>query len=214
MKFTSRTTVAAAILAAALANAAAVAQGTGAANVGSDPHHPSGAAAGTSSATQPLPSQAQAPQPPGQSGMGMMGGSSQAGGMAMPMMGGMMDHMQMMTMMQYRIEGRLAFLMTELAISTAQLPQWNAYADLVRTFGKARSPMGGMMGGGMMGTGTMPGAATPTWPDRLAAQEQMLEQRLGFVKKLKSAAAALYAALDDQQKKTWDELMMSPMGAM
>lgn len=34
------------------------------------------------------------------------------------------------------VEGRLAFLKTELKITYTQAPQWNAYADAVRANGK------------------------------------------------------------------------------
>ena len=126
--------------------------------------------------------------------------------MGMPMMGGMMEHMSGMRMLRDRPEGRLAFLKTELAITDAQLPQWNAYAEAVRAEAKGHG------GGTMMGGG--PGASAASWPDRLAAQEAALQQRLDAVRKMKGVATALYSALDDEQKKTADELIRGPMGGM
>ncbi|WP_374313015.1 Spy/CpxP family protein refolding chaperone [Dongia sp.] len=54
------------------------------------------------------------------------------------------------------IEGRLAFLKTELKITDAQAPQWNAYADAMRANAKRMGDMfGDMMSKGMMGPGMM-----------------------------------------------------------
>ncbi len=54
------------------------------------------------------------------------------------------------------IEGRLAFLKTELKITDAQAPQWNAYADALRANAKQMGEMfGDMMSKGMMGPGMM-----------------------------------------------------------
>ncbi len=137
---------------------------------------------------------------PGGGGMGMMG----SGGMSH--MGGMMDHMAMMQMMGERTEGRLAFIKAELAITEAQLPAWNAYADVVRAEAKRRSA-----GMPMMGHGAVPAA---TWIDRLTRQEQDMEQRLDSLRRLKGVSAALYAALSATQKKTADEVLGGPMGRM
>jgi LTXXQ motif family protein len=42
----------------------------------------------------------------------------------------------------------------------------------------------------------------------------MLSARLETLRSFKSAVDPLYAALSDEQKKTADELLMSPMGMM
>lgn len=119
----------------------------------------------------------------------------------------MMEQMAAMRMMRNRPEGRLAFLKAELAITDAQLPQWNAYSDLVRAEAKAHA--GGGHGHMMMGS-----AKVQTWPERLAAQEHELHQKLDAVRKQQVAAAALYDVLSDAQKKTADELLKGPMGGM
>jgi hypothetical protein len=156
-------------------------------------HHP----AGTASA-------APSPGIPG----GMMSG---AGGM--PMMGMMqimmgedrMSSMPMMAAMAGHVEGRLAFLKTELKITDAQLPLWNAVADAIRANAKAM----GAMGEGMMGS-----TQASTLPDKLATREKILTGRLEALRKLKAAVDPLYPAFSDEQKKTADELLMSPMGMM
>jgi LTXXQ motif family protein len=149
-------------------------------------HHPADSAAG-----RQMPGGAMAGMSGGMPMMGMMG---PGGGM-------------MMRMMQGHVEGRLAFLKTELKITDAQLPLWNAVAEAIRA--NAKSGMGMMeeMAGGMMGQGA-------NLPDRFAAREKMMAARLDALRRLKSAVDPLYAALSDDQKKTADELLMSPMGMM
>jgi hypothetical protein len=137
---------------------------------------------------------------------GMPGG---AGGT--PMMGMMrmmmgQDGMGGMAMMAGHVEGRLAFLKTELKITEAQLPLWNAVADAIRANAKS---MGDMSGGMMMGA-----SQATTLPDKLTMQEKMMTAHLEALRKLKSAVDPLYAALSDEQKKTADELLMGPMGMM
>ena len=53
-----------------------------------------------------------------------------------------------------------------------------------------------------------------TLPDKLAERETMLTARIEVVRKLKAAADPLYAALNADQKKTADEIMLGPMGMM
>ena len=156
-------------------------------------HHP----AGTSSAT------------------GMQGPGMQGGGMAGP--GGMPGMMRMMMgqdgmagmsmMMAEHVEGRLAFLKTELKITDAQLPLWNAVAEAIRTNAKSMSEM---MSGGMMG-----GSQMATLPEKLALHEKMMTAHLEGLRRLKTAVDPLYAALSPEQKKTADEVMGSMgMGMM
>ncbi len=133
----------------------------------------------------------------------------------MPMMGTMgmmmghggMDHFAMMaTAMSEHVEGRLAFLKTELKITDAQLPLWNNFAQAVRDNGKA---MASMMQGGMIGMNQ-----SVTIPDKLAIRERMMTAHLEALRKLKTAVDPLYAAFTDEQKKAADQLMLSPMGMM
>ena len=149
--------------------------------------------AGSALAQQPQHDEHHPPAPPAAAGPGMPGGM--AGGGDMPMMGAMARH----------VEGRLAFLKTELKITDAQLPLWNALADAMRANAKNM----GDMAGGMMG-----GSETATLPDKLAMREKMMTAHLEALRRFKAAVDPLYAALSDEQKKTADELMIGPMGMM
>ena len=162
---------------------------------------------GTALAQQPQHDEHHPSAPPATAGPGMPGGM---GGGDMPMMGMMRmmmgrDGMSMMGAMARHVEGRLAFLKTELKITDAQLPLWNAVADAMRANAKSM----GDMAGGMMG-----GSETATLPDKLAMREKMMTAHLEALRKFKAAADPLYAALSDEQKKTADELLISPMGMM
>ncbi|MEK7754127.1 MAG: Spy/CpxP family protein refolding chaperone, partial [Acidobacteriota bacterium] len=168
------------------------------------------------------PAQAQ-PAPAAPGGMEMKGGATDGmkggGMMGGSMMGG--DMSRMMTMMHSgmmggdmplkHVEGRLAFLKTELKITSAQEPQWTKFADVVRSTAKsaegknAGAAKPAMMQGGMKAS---------TAPDRLAHYEKTLTARLETVRALKAAVDPLYASLSDDQKKVADELLMGPMGIM
>src|SRR5260370_16161228 len=117
-------------------------------------------------------------------GPGMLGGTM-AGTGDMPMMGMMrmmmgrdgMSGMPMMGAMTGHVEGRLAFLKTELKITDAQLPLWNAVADAIRANAKGMSGMSG----GMMGS-----KQTATLPDKLALREKMMTTHLEALRRLKA----------------------------
>lgn len=142
--------------------------------------------------------------------------SGQSGGMGPNMMrGGMMDGRGMMSMMNMmammgarhgveHIEGRLAFIKTELKITDAQLPQWNAFADAVRENAKSMSEMHQSMGAQQN---------TPkTLPERLAFEDKALTAHLGALKKTEGALDKLYAALSPEQKEIADQIIVGPMG--
>ena len=139
-------------------------------------------------------------------GSGMPSGAM-AGAGDMPMMGMMRMMMSRdgMGAMSGHVEGRLAFLKTELKITDAQLPLWNAVADAIRANAKGM----GAMSDGMMRANQ----ATPL-PDKLTMREKMMTALLEALRRFKSAVEPLYAALSDEQKKTADELLMGPMGMM
>ena len=159
-------------------------------------HHPAGSPPAAAAPNSGMPGGVMA----GAGGMPVMGMMrmmmGQDGMAGMPMMAGMAGH----------VEGRLAFLKTELKITDAQLPLWNAFAQTARENAKE---MEGMMQGGMMGM-----SQSETLPDRLALREKMMAAHLEALRKLKTAVNPLYAALSDEQKKTADELLMGPMGMM
>src|SRR5579864_8933540 len=137
-----------------------------------DQHHPGTAAgpAGTrrSGMAQGMPggSMGAAGNMPMMSMMRMMMGQEGTGGMAM-MANAMTEH----------VEGRLAFLKTELKITDAQLPLWNKFAQAVRDNAKA---MGSVMQGGTMGMNQ-----SVKLPDKLAMREKMMTAHLEALRKLK-----------------------------
>ena len=163
--------------------------------------------AGPALAQQPQHDEHHPSAPPAAAGPGMPGGMAGGGDMPMSMMRMMMgrDGMGMMGAMARHVEGRLAFLKTELKITDAQLPLWNAVADAMRANAKTM----GDMAGGMMG-----GSQAAALPDKLAMREKMMTAHLEALRKFKAAADPLYAALSDEQKKTADELLIGPMGMM
>jgi hypothetical protein len=139
-------------------------------------------------------------------GGGMMGGK-------MPMM----DMVKMMEMMRQsgdgmgmdttdHIEGRVAFLRTELKITEAQQPAWNAFADALRANAKALGEMrGSMMSQQGAGAGLV---------EKLAFQEKWLAARLDGTRAMKSTLTNLVSTFSDDQKKTADELLAPQMGMM
>lgn len=167
------------------------------------------------------PADQQTPPSQGQPRAGGMGGSSGKQGMmggGGGMMGGKMSMMDMMPMMGAmrqsgggagmatidRVEGRIAFLRTELKITDAQSGAWNAFADALRanakSLGEVRSSI---MAGAQQSLG-----------DRLSLQEKWLAARLEGVRAIRSALTTLAATLSDDQKKTADELLGPHMGIM
>lgn len=140
----------------------------------------------------------------GMMGPGMQGGMMMCPGMMdMPMMQGMRSGMMMGGPGQH-IEGRIAFLKTELGITPEQEEVWSAYADALR---EAATSMQGMHD--QMMSGGMPA----TLPERLEWHDQMMSSRLEALKALRAAAVPLYNALSPEQKQTADALMMG-MGMM
>ncbi len=209
-------------------------------------HHPPGTSAAPAAPAPGVPPGSQPGQPPGM-GMGMMGGGAGAGMMSgdmgammrnmMPMMHGMMAQRGMermdgpMGMMApNRVEGRIAFLRTELQITDAQTAAWNAFADALRGEARGMAAMRGRMMGGPMPAmpmppgpmppgqrppGAMPGGATPaaspSFPDHADQMVQMLTARLEATRAIATAGRGLYAVLTDAQKKTADELLVMHM---
>lgn len=160
------------------------------------------------------------PQPAGQAAAtepGRRPGGAGMMGMTCPMMGG-------------HVEGSLAFIKTELKITDAQGSAWNNFADAYRAFAASKPAMmmqgGGMMSGGMtggesggmaQGNSAMPqGRSAMSYPDRMKAHMQMMEEHVEAGKKFAPAAEALYASLTAEQKKAADDLlpMFTMMGGM
>lgn len=180
-------------------------------------------------ATPAAPAQtAQAAPAPGGAPMGggMMGaapGTPGAGGMMGGNIGAMMQEMMpmmrtmmmregmgrlgggMMPMMGTRhIEGRIAFLKAELAITDAQLPQWNAFAAVLRANTKT---MAGLHA-------TMAKSPPSSAPDRADQMVAYMAARLDTLKTTSAALRTFYGMLSAEQKKSADELLVPGMGRM
>jgi len=141
-----------------------------------------------------------------------MPGMMQGGGMPMGREGmgheGMMGPGMMMCHMGEHVEGRLAYLKTELKVTEAQMPQWNAFADAFRAIGQKVAQQCATMkehGGGMM---------SADLPERLTMIEQHMTMHLDSLRAIKAALLPLYAVLSDEQKKTANEIIKGPMGMM
>jgi LTXXQ motif family protein len=158
--------------------------------------------------------------PQGQSGSPMMGGwmmgphGMMGAGMGPGMMGmgpGMMawsgSGRGMCTAMAGHTDGRLAYLKAELKITNAQEPLWASYAAAVQDNAKA------MLGhcNAMM---SQRGSSTLNLPDRLEKHEQFMAAHLESIRAMNKALKPLYAALDDAQKQTIDQLFFGSMGMM
>ena len=166
-----------------------------------DPHHPAG--------------QPPAGAMPG--GPGQPGGMGASGGQGMMMGGDMAKMMSMMQMMHggmmpvgagpgamrplERIEGQLAFFRTELKITDAQTPRWNAFAETIR-------------GAATRLRQAMEAKPAATAPEQLERRTAMLTAQLDAMRAVQTTAKPLYDALSDEQKKTADELMAQHFVAM
>jgi hypothetical protein len=103
-----------------------------------------------------------------------------------------------------RIEGRLAFIKTELKITEPQTAAWNELAEAVRTSVKRHNERIEAFLTGKTKTGTL--------PERLDAQEQFLSVRLDEIKQIKGSLNKLYAVLSDDQKKEADNIVLPVVG--
>jgi len=106
-----------------------------------------------------------------------------------------------------QIDNWISFAKENIKITDAQLPQWSAFADVIRgnsqKFADSR--------GGKANV-TMPIAATI--PERLDQMERYLTIQLELVKATKEALPALYKVLSDEQKKAADNYIRGPLGML
>ena len=102
------------------------------------------------------------------------------------------------------VEGRLAYLKSELNITAEQQQAWDAYAAAV----SARVDLMQGMHEGMAET-MRTGTATERMDARISGMEAMLES----MKAMKPATDGLYAVLKDEQKAVADELIGGDCGA-
>ncbi|WP_434725288.1 Spy/CpxP family protein refolding chaperone [Mesorhizobium sp. RIZ17] len=175
-------------------------------------HHKTGGGDGSPPAAATEKAEEAAPS----SAMPMMTGSSMSNNivsngmmkMMMDMMSG--DDSPMGQMMSpEHVEGRIAFLSTELKLTKAQRPLWDALAEALRAnASSAKDAMAKMPAGMMSGD-----SGTPV--KRIELQERMLSTRLEGLRRLKVALEPFYASLDDAQKAVADKLLMpAPTGMM
>lgn len=137
-----------------------------------------------------------------QPGMAPMQGAGPAAtpGMGMGAMGGM----QAMGSSAARLEGRIAFLRTELRITDAQAAAWDAFANTLRSgrehLDAARAAL-------------QEGATTVDPMARLESFERHLRERAETMHMTRMAFDTLYAQLDDAQKRVATSTMLPFIGA-
>lgn len=119
-----------------------------------------------------------------------------------PMMGMMMGGGP--CMMIKRTEGALAFLKTELKITPAQDKPWGSFAAAFRAAAADKPAHGGPKGPGMKhGKGE-----AATFPEKVGHHTAMMDAHHAGFKALSDAAKPLYDALNAEQRKTADEVLM------
>jgi hypothetical protein len=103
-----------------------------------------------------------------------------------------------------RVEGRLAFLKTELKITEAQTGAWNQLADAIRAAAKRRNErMKSIFAGDRQ---------RKTLPERVEVQEQFMTARLDEIKQIKASLKGLYDALTEEQRKDADDVVFPMVG--
>jgi hypothetical protein len=126
-----------------------------------------------------------------------------------PMMGGRWGGQAsyMCTVMTSHIEGRLAYLKTELKITDAQGSLWDAYANAARQNAQAMAAHCTTMT-------SKPGTAGLSLPDRLDQHEKLMAAHLDAIRAVGKTLKPLYAALSDTQKQAANQLFWGSMGMM
>ena len=166
-----------------------------------DAHHPDGATASPAPMQPPTPERGASMQ-----GMaGMMDGDM---GRMMQMMHWQMAAQHAMRPFEH-IEGQLAFYRAELRITEAQQPQWNAFAEAVRTASGTlrQAVMQAVQQGGPTG------GAVPA-PEQMERRIALLTTQADAMRTMQAAARPLYGALSAEQKRTADALMEEHLRGM
>lgn len=109
--------------------------------------------------------------------------------------------------MARHIDGRLAFLKTELAITAEQEKLWEDYATVAKANAKSLQERCDAAKEKWKDAKEKGDAKRPPLPERLDARAQSLEARLEALRAKTGALKPLYDALNDEQKKTADELI-------
>ncbi|WP_163266921.1 Spy/CpxP family protein refolding chaperone [Chelativorans alearense] len=107
-----------------------------------------------------------------------------------------------------RVDGRLAYMKTELKITPDQTAAWDAFAAIVKTSTEAHNDMMRSMAE-QYDDGKM---FDKPLPERLAWQISQMETRLEQMKSVKTATDDLYTVLADEQKAVADDIVLPMMG--
>jgi len=175
---------------------------------GHEGHHPAGQ---PEAQAAPAPDAAMPMHGMHMQGM-QMGGGKDAGAAGCPMMGGMKHDSGMnmgmgMGMPFEHIEGRIAFLQTEIGITDAQREQWNTFAAALRRNAEVHRSMHDQMMG--------PDASAPqTWLQKVQQKARMMSSHAEALKAVDTAAGPLYAVLTEDQRQKAESLLSGTMGMM
>ncbi len=126
--------------------------------------------------------------------------------LAQPMMGGGQGGGGGQCMMMQRTEGALAFLKTELKIASSQEKAWNDFAEAYRNAAGGDHKEHGKKQDGHKAHGKPDKAKS--FLDKAQHHIEMMDMHHAGFKKVYDAAKPLYEALDTDQRKTADELLM------
>ena len=146
-----------------------------------------------------------------QSGRGpaMMGGDMSQ---MMEMMGQMMAACQRPgmsnpggTSLFSHLDGQLAYYKAELRITDAQLPQWNAFADVARTSASKLQPAYML---------AMQVGVSASVPEQLDRRMALLSVLIETEKEAAAPLKALYAVLSPEQQKAADGMLAEHLQAM
>ena len=96
-----------------------------------------------------------------------------------------------------RLEGRIAFLKTELQINDGQVADWNILADALRSSRQH-----------LLEARKMLNMDDKAGIDRLDHYERHLSERLEAIKSARAALTRLYASLSESQKQTADAILL------
>ena len=107
-----------------------------------------------------------------------------------------------------RIDGRLAYMKTELKITDAQTAAWDELAKVIHDTAETHNALMREMKKDVRSGDFF---EIPL-PERLTVQQTHMEARLEQIKSVKAAVDKLYALLDDDQKKTADDIVLPSMG--
>lgn len=106
-----------------------------------------------------------------------------------------------------RVDGRLAYMKTEINVRDDQEAAWTAFSVAVRSTVEAHNTL--MQDAAGIRDGDQ---QSMSLTDRLAWQEARLEARLVQVRALKDATEKFYTVLDEQQKEAADDVVLPMMG--